>query len=134
MTERHEFTLFDNPRPGATPPACNHGDDMKTLRFTGQSDDTFGETTAPDDHDNSASGDPIVYEISSESEGVALGVVGQYASEDMTDEGVWMVGVIPSNEGGLPDWPVRIVNGDSGYSPVLEVDVPDDAVLELMKG
>ena len=97
---------------------------MKTLKFNGYSDDIFGEYHISDvEVDNCASGKPIQCKISS-SEGELI-VVGQY---NRNKNGCWDVGISQVDEGvSIPCWPVRF--SGEGYSAVLEIDVPDDAVL-----
>ncbi len=62
---------------------------MKTLKFMGHSDDTFGEYgTTMDDIDNAGSGEPIQCVI--EADGTALIVTGQY---DRNGTGTWDIGI-----------------------------------------
>ncbi len=78
---------------------------MKTLKFMGHSDDTFGEYgTTMDDVDNAGSGTPIQCVV--EADGTALIVTGQY------------------DRNGTGTWDMRI--SFEGYTTVLEIDVPDD--------
>lgn len=66
---------------------------MKTLKFEGYSDGTFGEYGWFDeDVDNYASMKPIQCLITS-SEGRLL-VVGQYAKTHISDTGCWVIGVL----------------------------------------
>lgn len=94
---------------------------MKTLKFMGHSDDTFGEYgTTMDDVDNAGSGTPIQCVI--EADGTALIVTGQY---DRNGTGTWDIGISLQDEAlSLPDWDMRI--SFEGYTTVLEIDVPDD--------
>ncbi|TXH46484.1 MAG: hypothetical protein E6Q97_29525 [Desulfurellales bacterium] len=107
---------------------------MKTLIFEGSSDDTFGEQTTSDDHDNAGSGKPIRYVVESGDD--RLMVFGQFAPGKSTG---WMIGVAPydknmKNDGGnIPLWPMRLAPGDAHYSPRLEIDVPDDATIECLE-
>ena len=95
---------------------------MKTLMFRGYSDDTFMELTTKTDYDNCASGEPIRMIVGCP-EGQLI-VVGHYACSD-TSEAVWMVGIEQCDEDKpIPEWPIRMRSED--YSPVLEIDVPDD--------
>ena len=102
---------------------------MKTLKFEGYSDDTFGEYGWFDeDIDNCASMKPIQCLITS-SEGRLL-VVGQYAKTHISGAGCWVIGVSMADEDvPIPDWPVRIKSAECGYSPRLEIDVPDDVAI-----
>lgn len=111
---------------------------MKTIILGGTSDDTFGEITPTGmDYDNCASGQPIEFLIESESEGKGLLVVGHYAPGNA---GGWLVGVAPwdptCSDKPMPDWPIRLrapVGHEPVYSPVLEIDVPDDARLRCLQ-
>lgn len=97
---------------------------MKTLKFMGHSDDTFGEYgTTMDDIDNAGSGEPIQCVI--EADGTALIVTGQY---DRIGTGTWDIGISLQDEDlSYPDWDMRI--SFEGYTTVLEIDVPDDVEL-----
>lgn len=101
---------------------------MKTLKFEGYSDDTFGCDEA--DYDNCASGQPIVFNVVSGGAGVV--VSGQYAPVHC---GGWLVGVStydPTHDDvSLPPWPMRIEPGSSTYTPALIIEVPDDAEVTL---
>ena len=111
---------------------------MKTLIFGGSSDDTFGEITPRgDDYDNCASGDPIEWALVSPSEDCGMLVVGQYAPG--ADDG-WLIGVAPiGDDESLPPWPMRLraanpaARNESSYSPVLEIDVPDDTEIKCLQ-
>ena len=100
---------------------------MKTLKFEGHSDDTFGEYgITHKDVDNCASGKPIQCLINSR-EGRLL-VVGQYAESHLS--GCWIIGVSMADEDEpIPEWPIRVKSAENGYSPQLEIVVPDDADL-----
>ena len=97
---------------------------MKTLKFMGYSDDTFGEYgTTMDDIDNAGSGEPIQCVI--EAGGTALVVTGQY---NRIGTGTWDIGISLQDEDlSYPDWDMRISFED--YTTVLEIDVPDDVEL-----
>lgn len=94
---------------------------MVTLRFSGYSDDVFGEyKEVKEEIDNCASGKPIQCRISS-SEGELL-VAGQY---DQNKNGCWSISLSQVEEDvPIPNWPVRF--SSEGYTAVLEIDVPDD--------
>lgn len=94
---------------------------MKTLKFRGYGDDTFGEySITGTDVDNCASCNPIQCVIRAEDK--SLVVTGQY---DRFRNGCWDIGVsLFDEEIPAPDWNMRISFED--YSTVLEVDVPDD--------
>ena len=97
---------------------------MKTLRFRGYGDDTFGEYNVTGiDVDNCASGKPIQCIV--KAEGRAVIITGQY---DRLNNGCWDIGVSLFDEEIMaPDWAMRILFED--YSTVLEIDVPDDVTL-----
>lgn len=97
---------------------------MKTLKFMGHSDDTFGEYgTTMDDIDNCGSCEPIQCVI--EAGNTALIVTGQY---DRVGTGTWDIGIsLKDEELSLPDWNIRV--SFEGYTTVLEIDVPDDVEL-----
>jgi hypothetical protein len=100
---------------------------MKTLRFEGFSDDTFGELTTREDYDNCASGDPIVFLVSS-SEGSLL-VTGQYCPGDATG---WQISIARADEDDdtpIPAWPMRIEHAERSYSPRLVIEAPDDVTV-----
>lgn len=111
---------------------------MKTLAFEGHSDDTFGEyLVTNDDYDCCASGALIVFRVTAADESdknlvAGLHVCGQYSGAGWQDEqpGCWLVGLQQLEEYiPLPDWPMRWKISDRGYSPRLEIDVPDNVRL-----
>ncbi|KPU42178.1 hypothetical protein OXPF_39570 [Oxobacter pfennigii] len=97
---------------------------MKTLKFYGYSDDTFGEyAITNEDVDNCSNNKPIQCLITS-SEG-NLFVIGHYYIHP--NDGCWTIGISPHGEGSkIPNWPMRISACDVPYSCCLEIDVPDD--------
>jgi hypothetical protein len=112
---------------------------VKTLRFQGYSDDTFGEIDVThDDYDNCASGKPIEYLITSPSEPhVGLVVTGQHCPNGSDS---WLIGVAnydpEYNDRAMPTWPVRFAAPtDPRYAraPSLLIDVPDDFVLRCLQ-
>jgi hypothetical protein len=111
---------------------------VKTLRFEGHSDDTFGEyNVLQDDYDCCASGRPIVFRVDDprETEEVGLLVIGQYAGREWLPDqpGCWMIGIQQLEEDiPLPPWPMRWSTADSGYSPRLEIDVPDNVLIRCL--
>lgn len=112
---------------------------MKTFKFGGYSDDTFGEVTPRgDDYDNCASDTPIRWLLFSASEGVGVVIVGQHAPFEHADG--WLVGVAPHDPTGedlpIPPWPMRFEQPSeriSSYTPVLVIDAPDDAELSCLE-
>ncbi|MBP3798014.1 MAG: hypothetical protein J6I46_09620 [Ruminococcus sp.] len=91
---------------------------MKTLKFYGYSDDTFGEF-AETNVDYDTCGEDIAVELIV-SDGVKrLSVIGRYGST-----GTWSIEVFSHDEDHNPDWTMRLYFED--YSPVLEIDCPDN--------
>jgi len=104
---------------------------MKTLRFEGFSDDTFGETTRGPEHDNCASMKPIIFKVWSESAKDGLFVTGQYCPGPSTG---WMIGISRLSDDDsrpIPNWPMRFEHGEKPYSPSLVIEAPDDAIITL---
>lgn len=101
------------------------------LKFYGASDDIFivegpGKFLLESDcYDESA-----VVEVSCGED--KMHVVGEYAPAGVT--GCWMVGVMPWDEGvEIPDWPMKFSLGGRGYSAVLEIVVPEEAVVREIR-
>ena len=107
---------------------------MKTLRFIGHSDDTFGEYgLTNDDYDNCASGEGIEFLVHSEACNERLVVVGHYCNSD-NNKGTWMIGLRQEEEeddSAATVWPLRWTTED--YSMILEIDAPDDVVVAHIK-
>lgn len=99
---------------------------MKTLRFEGHSDDTFGEYGwSNEDFDNCASERPIICTVQSGKD--RLNVIGQYGLDGVAP--CWTIGIQLVDEGDeLPLWPIRFERCHS-YSHALVMDVPDDVEL-----
>lgn len=108
---------------------------MRTLMFCGSSDDTFGLVNdTEDDYDNCASGKPIEWLVESASEDKRLIVFGQFAPYHGTG---WLLGAMPHDPSNqdvpMPNWPTRIRYDTCPYSPMLEIDVPDDATVRCLQ-
>ena len=107
---------------------------IRTLRFGGYSDDTFGEITPRgDDYDNCASGNPIEYLVQ-DAHAPDMGVVvtGQHCPGE---SGGWMVGVAPYDPHGndlAPDWPMRLVLRADYWGYALEIDAPADVIVRCL--
>lgn len=99
---------------------------MKTLRFEGYGDDTFGEYgVTNEDYDNCAANTPIQCIVDCGGRGRVM-VVWQY-SRISCGNGCWTVGISKVEEDDfLPDWNYRYRPGSLEYSPAMEIDVPDD--------
>lgn len=98
---------------------------MKTLKFCGYGDDTFGEYGITGrDCDNCASGEPIQCIVDCGEFGRVL-VVGQYSGVTM-GSCCWLVGLTKVSEWeNLPDWNFRYERADYEYSPALLMDLPE---------
>ena len=101
---------------------------MRILKFYGVSDDLFeiegtpgrGKSEEPDERE------PGTVEIK-DSKGSGLRVYCQYA---VTGNGCWMVGIAPMDEDvPIPDWSMKFTLGGRGYSAMLTLEAPDDAVV-----
>src|SRR5687767_1544276 len=104
---------------------------MIKLTCEGSSDDTFGVYGAgpDDDYDNCASCEPIVFRVSSVSDGSLL-IVGQYAPKFAG--GVWLVGIVPDasdDEHPIPEWPMHFQRSERPYSPQLIIEAPNDVTV-----
>jgi NADPH-dependent ferric siderophore reductase len=105
---------------------------MKTLRFEGFSDDTFGELTTRTDYDNCADGTPIIFLVAVPG-GMSCAVYGMYCPDGATG---WMIGVARHDEDddtAMPAWPMRIEHSEREYSPRLVMEVPDEATVTLLR-
>jgi hypothetical protein len=105
---------------------------MRTLVFQGHSDDLFcmeGERRGEPD-EMGCFGGAAAARIAT-AEGVGLIVVGTYSMARLPRTGGWIIGLSQLDEDvPLPDWPMRWRTAENGYSPRLEIDVPDAAVVE----
>lgn len=97
---------------------------MKTLKFHGYGDDTFGEYgITGQDRDNCANEKPIQCVVDCGERGMVL-VVGQYSNVSLRS-GRWLVGLTKVNKyEELPDWNFRYEQSDCAYSPALLMDLP----------
>lgn len=107
---------------------------MKQLTFQGYSDDTFA-CAGPGidvDYDDCARQSQIVMRV--QGEGGSILVIGQYVPQTMAAG--WGITVAPAaddpDEEPMPDWPMRFVRGERGYSPVLVIDAPGDVRVTLL--
>lgn len=98
---------------------------MKTLKFYGCSDNTFGEYGVTNqDCDNCASGKPIQCVVDCGESGRVM-VVGQYSDVSM-GSGCWLTGLTKVSEyDEFPDWNFRYEESDCEYSPALLMDLPE---------
>lgn len=98
----------------------------KTLRFFGASDDLF-EVTGAITEEIGCFSKPGVYHLKS-AEGELL-VIALYGVGNIA---CWTIGVCQVDEGvPVPEWPVMYSMHDSGYSPLLTLEVPDDTRLVM---
>ena len=97
---------------------------MKTLKFEGGSDDTFGEYGITHQEVDSCSKNTPIQCVISSKEG-SLVIIGHYHLHPT--DGCWTIGIAQLKENELiPAWDTRFKIEHCGYSPVLEIDVPDD--------
>lgn len=101
------------------------------LKFEGYSDDTFGEYgVTGEDVDNCGSMEPIQCVVDAGVYG-RLMVIGQY-SKASCNNGCWMIGISKVEEDDeLPDWNISLLQGEVEYSPLLELELPDEAAVTL---
>lgn len=103
---------------------------MVPLSFQGHSDDTFGEYgRSNQDSDNCATGRPIVFKVVCP-DGAGLHVWGLYGVGQSPRDapGCWVIGIQQLDEDvPLPDWRMRWYS--AGYSPILEIYAPADAIV-----
>lgn len=99
---------------------------MKILRFECSSDDTFGEYNySGEDVDNCASMQPMFCKVIT-----SEGCVNVFAQYSVLNNGCWVIGISPIGEDiRIPDFKYKYSLADNGYSPVLEMEVPDDVEL-----
>lgn len=109
---------------------------MPTLRFEGNSDDTFGEVEHfRDDYDNCASGEPIEYLVEHGKYGLV--VTGQHCPGN---SGSWMIGVANHDpdytDREFPRWPMRIEpqNYRNGFQPSLVIEAPEGVTIRCLTG
>lgn len=110
---------------------------MKLLKFYGASDDLF-EMVGDLEEEIGCYDEGAAYLLRSPG-GDGLIVFAQYAPNP-TPGASWMLGVALIDEGvRLPDWPVRLITAPvSGYpdprpySPMLEIEAPDDVVVTIL--
>lgn len=99
---------------------------MRTLRFEGYSDDTFGEYGLTGDNvDNCGNMNPIQCIVDCGEQG-RLMVIGQYSRASCSN-GCWMVGVSKVEEyDDFPNWNMRLIEAvETKYSTALEIDLPE---------
>lgn len=101
---------------------------MKTLKFYGYSDDTFGEYgVTGQECNNGANGEPIQCIVDCGEYGRVL-VVGQRSNVTMDFNCYcWMIGIAKvDEEDEMPDWRFRYAQSDCENSPALLMDVPEE--------
>ena len=99
---------------------------MKEFVFNGHSDDTFGEyKQTNDDHDNCASGEPILYELK-KPDGAGILVSGTYS---VNGTGCWMIGASLIDEDKPVDWKITMNISRDKYFNEMVVEASDDAEL-----
>lgn len=105
---------------------------LMRLKFKGYSDDTFGEYGITGEVvDNCGTMEPIQCIVDGGECG-RLMVIGQY-SKASCGNGCWMIGISKvEEEDVLPDWKISLLQGDMGYSPALELELPDGVEVTLI--
>lgn len=102
---------------------------MKTLRMYGESDDLIeveGIEGANEYYPNVSHKDPYMatFIVESQSEATGMQIHVLY-------DGCWSFAVSADDSETLPNWPMRRSwGGGRGYSELLEIDVPDDAMIK----
>jgi len=106
---------------------------MKTFKFQGYSDDTFGEYEQTDiDYDNCGNGKPIEFELKDKS-GKGVRIIGLYGNDHINkSRGCWMIAVGAIDEDMPIDWKVTITPSYEGYRNQCVVECPDDIELVLL--
>jgi len=103
------------------------GEKAMKIKFEGHSDDTFGAywKGGDVDHDDCANGTVRTIVVKAGDQRMAVtGVYGQGC--------MWSVGIAPiEDDEPMPDWPMTW--SFSGYSTVLEVEVPDGFEVTLVQ-
>lgn len=103
----------------------------RDFRFEGYSDDVFAELNSGIEQDNCATNTPIIFLIESKQTGESMYVVGHY---HLNPNGCWTIGISPVNEDSkMPEWPIRMTDGDRPYSPALIIQAPGDAILRPLE-
>lgn len=103
----------------------------RTLKFYGASDDLFevegtigGEPDEIGCYDETAA-----VKVANEHGG--LFVVAHYAPKNLA--ACWSIGLMQLDEDvPLPNWPMKWSTGGRGYSVLLEIEVPDSAVVSAV--
>lgn len=106
---------------------------MKTLKFSGASDDLFeieGTGRGEPDEIGADQHDMAAVKVANDHGGLI--VLAVYAPS-VVGVGCWSIGISPIDEDvAIPAWPVRISAAGNGYSTMLELDVPDDVRVSLI--
>lgn len=98
----------------------------RTLKFYGASDDLFEvHDSTGKETDEYPAYKPATVQVSTNGGSVGLYVTAHYA---VAPCGCWTIGIAPIDEDQpLPGWPMRW--RAEGYSTVLEIEVPADAIV-----
>lgn len=108
---------------------------MPTLKFSGSSDDTFGEYNHfKDDADNCASGRPLVFKVMAGDAGFYVwGLYGCKGAPGSTPA-CWVIGTQKLDEDqAFPDWPMRYESPDGDESHILVIEAPDGVTMEYVR-
>jgi hypothetical protein len=107
---------------------------MRKLTFYGASDDLFEiEGTKGDEPDELGSyGSPSVVIVGNEQEGLRISAI--YGSHVEGFGGCWAIAIgLRDEDEPLPSWPMTWGISRTGYSVMLVLEVPDDAVVAEAK-
>lgn len=62
-------------------------------------------------------------------DGTGMRVYAEYSPTDLGG-GVWMIGIAQLGEDQpIPDWPIRYLTAENGYSPTLVIETPKDVTV-----
>ena len=105
---------------------------MKTFKFAGYSDDTFGEFEVTNNFfDNCSTGEPIQYELKTP-EGVGVVITGMYSNSINKGDG-WMIGVnVIDEHKPVIDWRFRLEPSYERYQNLLIVEAPVNSELTCL--
>ena len=101
------------------------------LEFEGYGDGLFGAYGVTGEAvDNGGTMEPIQCIVDARIHG-RLMVIGQYSKASCSN-GCWMIGISKVEEDDEhPDWNISLLQGEVEYSPLLRLELPDEAVVTL---
>jgi hypothetical protein len=104
---------------------------MKTLVFTGGSDDILSEETTGQELCNNSTGQPLQFDVK-DKDGAGLRVTRCYSTclkKAVMGNGCWMIGVELLSEDKPFVCDVRVMPGYGEYCNRMEIDVDDDVTV-----